>query len=41
MDAKSKANGAVIVTRVSTGEQAKHGTSLESQLEMCRAKCLA
>jgi site-specific DNA recombinase len=30
--------GAVIVTRVSTGEQAKHGTSLESQLDACRAK---
>jgi len=29
---------AVIVTRVSTGEQVKHGTSLESQLELCRAK---
>ena len=36
-----KTRGAVIVTRVSTGEQAKHGTSLESQLEMCRAKALA
>lgn len=31
-----KARGAVIVTRVSTGEQAKHGTSLETQLELCR-----
>jgi site-specific DNA recombinase len=30
--------GAVIVTRVSTGEQVRHGTSLESQLETCRAK---
>lgn len=30
--------GAVIVTRVSTGDQAKHGTSLETQLELCRAK---
>jgi len=36
-----KVRGAVIVTRVSTGEQAKHGTSLESQLEMCRGKALA
>ena len=33
--------GAVIVTRVSTGEQVKHGTSLESQLELCRAKAAA
>ena len=32
---------AVIVTRVSTGEQVKHGTSLESQLELCRAKAKA
>ena len=31
-------HGAVIVTRVSTGEQVKHGTSLESQLERCREK---
>lgn len=30
--------GAVLVTRVSTGEQVKHGTSLESQLDLCRAK---
>ena len=28
--------GAVIVTRVSTGKQVKQGTSLESQLELCR-----
>ena len=33
--------GAVIVTRVSTGEQVKHGTSLESQLDLCRAKAAA
>ena len=37
----TRANGAVIITRVSTGEQAKHGTSLESQLEICRAKALS
>jgi site-specific DNA recombinase len=36
-----KVRGAVIVTRVSTGEQAKHGTSLASQLEMCRSKALS
>ncbi len=30
--------GAVLVSRVSTGEQVKHGTSLESQLDLCRAK---
>ena len=36
-----KTTGAVIVTRVSTGEQVKHGTSLESQLELCRVKALA
>lgn len=33
-----KIHAAVIVTRVSTGEQVKHGTSLESQLPACRAK---
>ena len=33
--------GAVIYTRVSTGEQDKHGTSPESQLAACRAKALA
>ena len=33
-----KVSGAVIVTRVSTGEQVKNGTSLESQLDLCRAK---
>ncbi len=36
-----KVKGAVIVTRVSTGEQVKHGTSLESQREACRAKAEA
>lgn len=36
-----KIHGAVIVTRVSTGEQAKHGTSLESQLDACRQKALS
>lgn len=36
-----KTRGAVIVTRVSTGEQARHGTSLESQLESCRSKAIA
>lgn len=41
METKSKTLGAVIVTRVSTGEQAKHGTSLESQLDSCRAKAAA
>lgn len=39
--ADSKRNGAVIVTRVSTGEQAKHGTSLESQLDACRCKAVS
>ena len=33
--------GVVIVTRVSTGEQVKHGTSLESQLDLCRVKAAA
>ena len=33
--------GAVIYTRVSTGEQDKHGTSPETQLDACRAKALA
>jgi|GEM_PF-388843 len=32
--------GAVIYTRVSTGEQEKHGTSPETQLAACRAKAL-
>ncbi len=38
---QAKTRGAVIVTRVSTGEQAKEGTSLESQRDACRAKALA
>lgn len=38
---QQKTHGAVIVTRVSTGEQAKHGTSLESQQDACRQKALA
>ncbi len=33
--------GAVIYTRVSTGEQEKHGTSPETQRDACRAKALA
>lgn len=33
--------GAVIYARVSTGEQVKHGTSLESQVETCRDKALS
>ena len=36
-----RVHGAVIVTRVSTGDQAKNGTSLESQLDLCRAKALS
>ncbi len=32
--------GAVIYTRVSTGEQDKNGTSPETQLEACRAKAI-
>ncbi len=34
-------SGAVLYTRVSTNEQAQHGTSLESQRELCRAKAAA
>jgi len=34
----SRTIGAVIYTRVSTGQQAEHGTSLASQLETCHAK---
>ncbi len=34
-------SGAIIYTRVSTGEQAKNGTSLESQLDACRTKAAA
>src|SRR3569833_285283 len=37
----AKTRGAVIVTRVSTGEQAKNGSSLESQREACRSKAVA
>jgi site-specific DNA recombinase len=37
----SNSLGAVIYTRVSTGEQAEHGTSLDSQRDACRAKALA
>jgi len=33
--------GAVIYTRVSTGEQDKHGTSPETQIAACRAKALS
>lgn len=38
---QNRTRGAVIVTRVSSDEQAKHGTSLESQLELCRMKAAA
>lgn len=38
---QEKRRGAVIVTRVSTNEQVKHGTSLDSQRDMCRAKAAA
>jgi len=38
---KARTRGAVIYTRVSTGEQEKHGTSPETQLAACRAKALA
>lgn len=34
-------SGAVLYTRVSTGEQDKHGTSPETQLDACRKKALA
>jgi len=34
----TRTRGAVIVTRVSTGEQDKRGSSPESQLDACRAK---
>ena len=33
--------GAAIYTRVSTGEQDKHGTSPETQRDACRTKALA
>ena len=36
-----RTRGAVIYTRVSTGEQDKHGTSPETQRDACRAKALA
>ncbi len=41
MHTKNTTAGAVIYTRVSTGEQAEHGTSLESQRDLCRAKAAA
>ncbi|MGI4789617.1 MAG: recombinase family protein [Janthinobacterium lividum] len=34
----SRVRGAIIYTRVSTGEQDKHGTSPETQLDACRKK---
>ena len=37
----SQTPGAVIYTRVSTGEQDKHGTSSETQLDACRKKAQA
>ena len=39
--ATTRTRGAVLYTRVSTGEQDKHGTSPESQRDACRAKALA
>lgn len=36
-----RTRGAVIVTRVSTGDQDKHGSSPESQLDACRVKALS
>ena len=36
-----RAASAVLYARVSTGEQAKEGTSLESQRDACRAKALS
>jgi len=36
-----RARGAVIYTRVSGGEQDKHGTSPETQRDACRAKALS
>ncbi len=38
---QSRTPGAVLYTRVSTGEQAKEGTSLGDQRDACRAKSLA
>ena len=37
----SRTRGAILYTRVSTGEQDKHGTSPETQLAACRAKALS
>ncbi len=37
----TQASGAVLYTRVSTGEQDKHGTSPETQLAACRKKAEA
>lgn len=39
--AASRTRGAVLYTRVSGGEQDKHGTSPETQREACQAKALA
>jgi len=36
----TKTHGAVIYTRVSTEEQARHGTSLDGQRDACRTKAL-
>ena len=41
LTALARSRGAVIYTRVSTGEQDKHGTSPETQLASCRVKALA
>ena len=38
---RSQTPGAVLYTRVSTGEQEKHGTSPETQKDACRAKALS
>jgi len=35
-----RTRGAILYTRVSTGEQDKHGTSPETQRESCRAEAL-
>ncbi len=40
MNKPARTRGAILYTRVSTGEQDKHGTSPESQLAACRAKAL-
>ena len=39
--AQQRTHGAILYTRVSTGEQDKNGTSPETQLAACRAKALA